>query len=375
MRQRMVDEAVIGAGVSDERVIQAMRETPRHEFLPRRLRKWAYEDMSLPIGERQTISSPFIVAFMTEVLQPQPADRVLEIGTGSGYQAAVLSHLVQDVYTIEIVEPLGRRAARTLQRLRYTNVHTKIGDGFQGWPEQAPFDKIIVTCSPENVPAPLVQQLKDDGIMVIPVGQRYRQTLTVLRKRDGRLSVEALRPTLFVPMTGRAEERRQAQPDPIHPRLANAGFEKDPLDTGFLPDWYYQRQVQRVQDAAAPQGNHYVTFANSEPGRPAHAMQGVAIAGRDVPILGVSFWVKTERVAPGRNNEELPAVVITFYGEDRAILGHRILGPFRGSAAWQQEKHLIRVPVQAREAIVRIGLFGAVGRASFDDVQVESRHR
>ena len=162
-RQRMVQTAIIDAGVQNSRVIDAMRRTPRHEFIPRASRKLAYEDMALPIGEQQTISSPFIVAFMTEAIDPQPTDRVLEIGTGSGYQAAVLSGLVKEVYTIEIVEPLGRTAQRTLEELRYANVHVKIGDGFQGWPEHAPFDKIIVTCSPESVPQPLVDQLQGRG--------------------------------------------------------------------------------------------------------------------------------------------------------------------------------------------------------------------
>ena len=187
-RQRMVTTAVIDAGVKNPRVIEAMRTTPRHEFVPRASRKLAYEDMALPIGDQQTISSPFIVAFMTEAVDPQPTDRVLEIGTGSGYQAAVLSGLVQDVYTIEIVESLGQTAQRTLESVCATsNVHVKIGDGFQGWPEHAPFDKIIVTCSPESVPQPLIDQLREGGLIVIPVGTRYQQVLHLMRKRDGKL--------------------------------------------------------------------------------------------------------------------------------------------------------------------------------------------
>ncbi|MCA9155301.1 MAG: protein-L-isoaspartate(D-aspartate) O-methyltransferase, partial [Planctomycetales bacterium] len=186
-RKRMVDEVIIGAGVQDPKVIAAMRSTARHEFVSAKYHPQAYFDMALPIGDSQTISSPFIVAYMTESLDPQPTDRVLEIGTGSGYQAAVLSSLVRDVYTIEIVESLGKRAERTLKRLRYDNVHTKVGDGFLGWAEHAPFDKIIVTCSPEKVPHPLIDQLREGGLIVIPVGERYQQTLYLMRKKDGKL--------------------------------------------------------------------------------------------------------------------------------------------------------------------------------------------
>ncbi|MCE9528994.1 MAG: protein-L-isoaspartate(D-aspartate) O-methyltransferase, partial [Planctomycetales bacterium] len=175
----------------------------------------------MPIGDKQTISSPFIVSYMTQSLDPKPTDKVLEIGTGSGYQAAVLSHLVKEVYSIEIVEALGRKAAVVLKKLRYDNVHTKVGDGFLGWKEHAPFDKIIVTCSPEKVPDPLVEQLKEGGLMVVPVGKRYEQTLYLFRKKDGKLESEALLPTLFVPMTGKAEENRKEKPDPLNPSLAN----------------------------------------------------------------------------------------------------------------------------------------------------------
>ena len=201
-RALLVRHEVVAAGVKDPRVIDAIRTVPRHEFVSRSLRRYAYLDMGLPIGEGQTISSPFIVAYMTEQLRPQRTDKVLEIGTGSGYQAAVLSGLVSEVYSIEIVEPRGRRAAETLSRLKYGNVTTKIGDGYQGWPEHAQFDKIIVTCSPEDVPQPLVQQLKEGGRLVVPLGQRYQQTLYLFRKVDGRLQPEPLQPTFFVPMMG-----------------------------------------------------------------------------------------------------------------------------------------------------------------------------
>jgi protein-L-isoaspartate(D-aspartate) O-methyltransferase len=372
-RQRMVEMFVVGAGIKDQRVIEAISQTPRHEFVPRTSRRLAYEDMALPIGDRQTISSPFIVAFMTEALDPQPSDRVLEIGTGSGYQAAVLSPLVKDVYTIEIVESLGKTAAMTLRRLQFENVHTRIGDGFLGWAEQAPFDKIIVTCSPEKVPQPLVDQLKEGGRIVIPVGQRYQQILFVMRKRKGKLEREALRPTLFVPMTGTAEDARQVRPNPLQPSISNGGFEKPSLDSGFVPDWYYQRQAEQIKVQSAPEGAHYLQIRNAEPGKPGIAMQGFPINGQEIARLEVSCWVKCDELRRGRSNDELPAVVVTFYDDNRAPLGHRWIGPFQGSSDWAHKTELIRVPTTAAEAIIRLGLFGAVGTISFDDVQVHAR--
>jgi protein-L-isoaspartate(D-aspartate) O-methyltransferase len=156
-RERMVKEQVAMRGVTDERILRAMRKVPREQFVPEQIRGQSYSDGPLPIGYDQTISQPFVVAFMTEKLGLHPTDRVLEIGTGSGYQAAILAELAAKVYTIEIVEPLGKRAAQTLQRLGYKNVQVKIGDGYRGWPEYAPFDAVIVTCAPNHVPQPLVE--------------------------------------------------------------------------------------------------------------------------------------------------------------------------------------------------------------------------
>jgi protein-L-isoaspartate(D-aspartate) O-methyltransferase len=201
-RQRMVDEQIIaaGRGLTNSRVIAAMRKVPRHEFVPQNSRSRAYEDHPLPIGFDQTISQPYVVAFMTEQLDPKPADRVLEIGTGSGYQAAVLAELVAEVRTIEIIEPLARRAGADLQRLGYTNVHVRVGDGYKGWPEEAPFDSIIVTCAPDHVPPPLLNQLKDGGKMIIPVGEWYDQKLYLLRKHGKQVEREVELPVRFVPM-------------------------------------------------------------------------------------------------------------------------------------------------------------------------------
>ena len=238
--------------------------------------------MALPIGEGQTISPPFIVAFMTEAIDPQPGDKVLEIGTGSGYQAAVLSPLVREVYTIEIVAPLGHKAEKLLQRLHYDNVHVKVGDGYRGWAEHAPFDKIIVTCSPEQAPPELVAELKEGGRMVIPVGQRYQQTLYLLKKVAGKMVSEALLPTLFVPMTGAAEQRRQVKPDPLHPTLENGDFEQVEGDPPRPVGWHYQRQLKVISDGDAPSGKNYVLFSNDQPGRPSQALQGFAVDGRKV---------------------------------------------------------------------------------------------
>ncbi len=371
-RETMVEEVVVGAGVTNRRVIDAMSQTPRHEFVAANLRSKAYFDMALPIGEQQTISSPFIVAYMTESIDPQPQDKVLEIGTGSGYQAAVLSPLVKEVYTIEIVEPLGLRAERTLKRLNYDNVHVKVGDGFQGWPEHAPFDKIIVTCSPEKVPVPLVEQLNEGGLMVIPVGERYQQTLYLLRKKDGKLESEALRPTLFVPMTGRAEEGRTVKPDPLNPRVVNGGFEEEPDEKGFVPGWYYQRQLEWEMDDLAPEGRHFATFTNEDAGRSAHLLQGFPIDGREIRALELSTHVKFDNVRAGANSRELPMLAISFFDHERKDLGLVWLGPFRGTDEWHEVKKTVRVPVQAREGILRIGLFGATGEISFDDVSMKA---
>lgn len=203
-RHRMLHDQLTGPGrgIRDERVLAAMRTVPRHEFVPEDVRYSAYEDRPLPIGHGQTISQPFIVAFMTEQLKPQPADKVLEVGTGSGYQAAVLAGLVKEVFTIEIVEPLAKRAEADLRRIGYTNVFVRAGDGYKGWPERAPFDAIIVTCAPDRVPQPLIEQLKEGGRMIIPVGPEGGvQELYLLEKHGGEVKQRAVLPVRFVPMT------------------------------------------------------------------------------------------------------------------------------------------------------------------------------
>ncbi|WP_164102899.1 protein-L-isoaspartate(D-aspartate) O-methyltransferase [Candidatus Laterigemmans baculatus] len=382
-RERLVREQIEPAGVRDSRVLEAIRTTPRHEFIPRRFWDRAYYDMALPIGDAQTISSPFTVASMTEAIDPQPTDKVLEIGTGSGYQAAVLSPLVAEVYTIEIVEALGRQAERDLERLGYANVHVRIGDGFQGWPEAAPFDAIIVTCSPEAVPQPLVDQLREGGQMVIPVGERYQQTLYLLTKQNGEMVRTALRPTLFVPMTGSAEAARTKLPDPANPEIVNGDFESRGGSSDAIPGWYYGRQFTLVAEseraageraaagkANAREANQFVRFENETPGRNAHLLQGLALDGRAVSRVRLEARVRTHEVAAGDTTDQLPTLAISLYDAQRRELGMYWIGTFRGTRDWRTQDRVFRIPPQTREAIVRIGLFGATGKADFDDVRL-----
>lgn len=201
-RDRMVNEQIAARGVTDEAVLDAMRKVLRHEFVPPNLRREAYADYPLPIGHEQTISQPYIVAYMTEALAVKRGHKILEVGTGSGYQAAVLAALGADVYSIEIVEPLALRARAVLARLGY-QVHVRVGDGYDGWPDAAPFDGIIVTAAPPAVPAPLVSQLKEGGRLVVPVGKTL-QDLNVYAKVKGQLVLCATLPVRFVPMVGKA---------------------------------------------------------------------------------------------------------------------------------------------------------------------------
>ena len=212
-RHRMVEEIVsvariasdAGRPVLDERVLAAMRKVPRHEFVPAEQKRAAYRNRPLPIGEGQTISQPYIVALMTDLLELPPGAKVLEIGTGCGYQAAVLAQIAGEVYSIEIVDSLGRKAAATLARLGYTNVKTRIGDGYQGWPEAAPFDAIIVTAAPDHIPRALIEQLNPGGRLVIPVGTLLQELMVVRKAADGSTLNETIVPVRFVPLTRETE--------------------------------------------------------------------------------------------------------------------------------------------------------------------------
>jgi protein-L-isoaspartate(D-aspartate) O-methyltransferase len=208
MREKMVESQIKSRGVRDPRVLSAMLKVERHLFVPKEFRNSAYSDQPLPIGEGQTISQPYIVALMTELLELKGGERVLEVGTGSGYQAAILAELAAEVYTIEIVEKLASSAKKVLLESGYQNIKVKAGDGYLGWPEAAPFDAIIVTCAPDHIPDPLLDQLKEKGRMVVPVGT-YSQELKKIVKKSGKIETTDITPVIFVPMTGEGIKQKK----------------------------------------------------------------------------------------------------------------------------------------------------------------------
>jgi len=208
MREKMVETQIKARGVKDPRVLSALLKVERHRFVPEKYLDSAYSDQPLPIGEGQTISQPYIVALMTELLALKGDEKVLEIGTGSGYQAAILAELAKEVYSVEIVEALAFTAGKRLSELGYQNVKVKAGDGYLGWPEAAPFDAIIVTAAPDHIPKPLIEQLNEGGRMVVPVGT-YTQELIKIVKRSGKIEMTTVIPVVFVPMTGEGVKQKQ----------------------------------------------------------------------------------------------------------------------------------------------------------------------
>lgn len=207
MREKMVETQIKSRGVKDERVLSAMLKVERHRFVPTEFESKAYADQPLPIGEGQTISQPYIVALMTELLELKGGEKVLEVGTGSGYQAAILAELAKEVYTVEIIEPLASSAKNLLLDLGYKNIHVRPGDGYLGWPEAAPFDAIIVTCAPDHIPQPLLGQLREGGRLVVPVGT-HSQELKKIIKRSGKIETADVIPVIFVPMTGEGVKKK-----------------------------------------------------------------------------------------------------------------------------------------------------------------------
>jgi protein-L-isoaspartate(D-aspartate) O-methyltransferase len=371
-RFKMIEERVEREGVTNPVVLKAIREVPRHLFVASKWRSHAYTEEIIDIGHKQTLSTAYIVAYMTQAIDPRPEDRVLEIGTGSGYQAAVLSKIVKEVYSIEIVEPLAKEAAERLKTLGYKNVKTMAGDGFKGWPEYAPFDKIIITCSPEAVPEPLIEQLKDDGKLIVPLGKRYSQAFYLYEKKNGKLVENKLLPTQFVPMTGMAEALRKQSEDWAHPRIVNGGFEEA---TGGVADgWFYQRQAA-LDHGSAPEGKTYMTFTNKESGRDAHALQAIGIDGSRVRKITISLWVQVDGAMAGAQGYQKPGLDIRFFDKDNKRVKEEYIGPWLGTFSWRKFSKSITVPSATHMAMMQVGLRGGTGRMSVDDVRLTSSAR
>lgn len=373
-RLHMVDTFLIPEGITNKRVLQAMKTVPRHEFVIRFRQKYAYHDLALEIGYGQTISPPFIVAYMTQTLDPQPDDKVLEIGTGSGYQAAVLGEICKEVYSIEIVEPLGKQAAERLKDLGYKNIKTKVGDGYLGWPEHAPFDKIIVTCSPEKIPKPLAEQLAEGGRMIIPVGERYQQVFYLLEKKDGELVQKELIPTLFVPMTGISEQKREVKPDPLRPTLVNGSFELDENEDGKPDAWHYQRQLKYIQTGGS-HGEKCVRFFNLVPGQFCQALQGMGVNGEKLGTLQVRASASFENLRPGNEDHEKPGVQVYYYDYRRKFISYEQLGPWVGNSDWKRFGADLSIPPNAREMVLQIGTNGGTGTLLMDDIRIRGLPR
>ena len=332
----MVQKEVVGRGVRDQRVCSAMREVPRHLFVPADQRKSAYLDGALPIGNGQTITSPYVVAFMTEKLEPQATDKVLEIGTGSGYQASVLSRLVAEVYTIEIVEPLGQRAARTIQRLGYRQRPRQDRRRLSRLAGTRALRQDHCHLLAGGHSSQLVDQLREGGRLVVPLGERFQQNLYLFRKTNGQLQKEKLESTFFVPMTGKAEELRLTKDDSGIPQPVNASFE----ETG-AGDWRTTAGSTSDRPRWCPTARHRMAVtAWCSP---------TTCQGRTPMPCRQSGWTAASsrawrcRCTGGRggssdqqNKTRQPRVELTFYDEDRALIRTLTLGPWDGDSPWSR---------------------------------------
>ena len=375
VRRKMVEQDLVGEGIKSEPVLEAMRTVPRHQFVRPTDRVKAYLDCALDIGFKQTISPPFVVAYMTEILDPQAEDRVLEIGTGSGYQAAVLSGLVKEVYSIEIVEPLGQRAAETLKNLKCFNVHTRVGDGFLGWAEFAPFNKIIVTCSPEDVPTPLVEQLAEGGKMIVPLGERYQQVFHLFEKQAGQLTRTKLLPTLFVPMTGKSEELREILPDATHPLIVNGGFEELSETEGYAKGWHHQRRTRLLEDTPSS-GKRYLRIENDVAGRSADIRQAWAVDGSKIAELTFTVASRAKNLRPDPAIKEFATAKLYCYDPKRLPLTPIVITQWRDDRPdWRTTTHTINIPPVAREAILQIGLCDGTGVLDLDNLALTVKKR
>ncbi|MDR3182828.1 MAG: protein-L-isoaspartate(D-aspartate) O-methyltransferase [Planctomycetaceae bacterium] len=373
----MVDNLILPqGGITNAAVIDAMKRIPRHQFISAQNQKQAYWDQAIAIGEGQTISPPYIVAFMTQQLETKPADKVLEIGTGSGYQAAVLSLLVKEVYSIEIIESLGKQAETRLDWLGFHNVHVRIGDGYKGWKEVAPFDSIIVTCSPDSIPQPLIEQLKEGGRMIIPVGERYQQAFYLCRKINGQLQKERLQQVLFVPMTGEASERTTANTDG-KPRLTNGNF-NELNDDGTPVGWHYVRNAAVVEPQSPQPAVRFVrkkperVDGNPVPAAVTQMLQGFALDGQKVKKLRIEYALRGEDVVAWQGAVMTPTALLSLFDENRKQAALIPLGRCTGTFDWRLVSQDIAVPPKSREAVLLLGLPVASGQVEIRSVKISA---
>jgi protein-L-isoaspartate(D-aspartate) O-methyltransferase len=368
LREEMVKADLVAGGIKHPDVLRVMKATPRHEFIPPSMRGSAYFDTSLAIGDGQTISAPFVVAQMLAKLDLQSTDNVLEIGTGSGYNAALLSQMAKDVYSIEICPRLATQARVTVAKLGYANVHVKEGDGFKGWPEHAPFDKIVVTCAPADVPEPLIAQLKEGGTMLIPVGSRFEQILFHLKKEYGQLSVISRQPTYFVPMTGAAQEGVATAP--TNTEIINGSLERMENIPGLPDGWYSLKQVD-CENGQGRSGSHGFHFSNNTPGRSAYAMQAFAVDGRKSKLIDISAWVRGQSLRT--KSDAAPArIAITYYDQNQLPAGEGSINLTSGDQTqWHEVTGRLPVPPQARWAVFAVTLGETLGDLWADDFSLQ----
>ncbi|MDR1479726.1 MAG: protein-L-isoaspartate(D-aspartate) O-methyltransferase [Planctomycetaceae bacterium] len=387
--KQMVEHELLPQGsLENVAVIDVMKRVPRHRFVLPEFRREAYRDKAIAIGESQTISPPYIVCYMTSKLSPKPTDKVLEIGTGSGYQAAVLGLLVDEVYTIEIVDLLGKKAENLLRVLGFDNIKVRVGDGYKGWAEAAPFDCIIVTCSPESIPQPLIDQLKEGGRIMIPIGERYQQSFYLCTKVNGKLVKEHLIPALFVPMTGEAEDKRQIQPDPKKPNIIGGDFEQT-YQNGAPVGWHYARNVTILSNqmgggtvvaAKAPSGKYFARFksttpknVNSKIQQPiefSQVLQGFPVDGRDVKAVTVDYFVRGLDIIPLGGRAQTPTGIVMLFDEQRNQIAEIPICHTRGNFNWQKIAQTINIPNKTREAVILIGLPAALGTLDVDNIKI-----
>jgi len=370
-RTTMVDADLSGNGIGNERLLKAMRTIPRHRFCLPEDQKHAYADQSLPIGHKRKLASPYVTAGLIELLDPRPNDRILELGTGSGYQAAILSQLATDVYSVESIEELGKASASLLKELKCKNVHTRIGDTLEGWPEAAPFDRILFTSCSGTVPAALIDQLRERGKVVVDAVCGNEELFHLFEKQHGRLVALKVWSPFSIANADNLKQHRDEKQSPNKSEIENGDFELS--EDGKATGWYFQRQAALAEDREAP-NNHVLTFENKEPGRHAQAIQEVAIDGRAVVSLRLSVRAKGLEIH-NSSSADKPSMVIRFYDAHQrpiTVEPSAILGPWRGTFGWETYTCVSSVPKTTRKALVVISMGGATGRLTVDDAQLSA---